>query len=71
MQASGKVVAESSVLSELDKRLSQLEFAEKSWEFEVKEGKAKLNKNVMRRLDALEDFTESRYRHSRQRQIEG
>lgn len=69
--SSEKVVAESSVLSELDKRLSQLEFAKKSWEFEVKEVKAKLNKNAMHRLDALQDFTDSRYRHSSQRQIEG
>lgn len=67
---SKKVIIGSSVLSELDERLRKLEFAKKSWESEVKKAKAKLNKDVMSRLDALEDFAESRYRNSRQRKIE-
>jgi hypothetical protein len=67
---SEKVEVENSAWSELDERLRKLEFAKKSWEFEVKEVNAKLNKNLYR-LDALENVAESRYKHSRRKQIEG
>jgi hypothetical protein len=36
---SDKVIVESSILSELDERLRNLEFAKKSWEFEAMEVK--------------------------------
>lgn len=67
---SEKVEVESSVWSEFDERQRKLEFAKKSWEFEVKEVRAELNKNL-HQLDTLEDFAESRYKHSREGQIEG